>query len=91
MGGFSIDVVVTEIIADIETLTGEGTQVSFGYRVPVPAPPLPPGMTAPPRIGYKHALHVFIPKDRWVGQYGMWEEFHLSVGDDGKIELKKKV
>jgi len=88
---YSIDVVVTEIKVDIEMLTGEGTVVVFGYRVPVPAPPLPPGVLMPKQIAYKHALHLFIPKDRWVGQFGMWEEYHLIVSDDGVVELKKKV
>jgi hypothetical protein len=89
MTGYSIDVVVMEIKADIDPFTGEGTQVTFGYRIPVPAPPVPSGIMMPKQIAYKHAMHLFIPKDRWVGQFGMWEECHLIVSDDGKIELKK--
>ena len=87
-----LDVVVIEIKADFDPFGGEYTHISFGYRLPVPMPPeqarrFPP----PPRpVVYKHALHVIIPRDRWYGQYQMWQEFELIIKDDGGVELKKK-
>jgi hypothetical protein len=89
---YSMDVTVVEIKADFDPYGGEYTQVSFAFRLPVPRPPeiekvYPP---APKPIVYKHALHLFIPKEQWTGQYTMWEEFHIIVRDDGTIELKKK-
>jgi hypothetical protein len=87
-----MDVVVTEVKADFDPWGGEYTHVSFAYRIPVPAPPVPAGVTVvgqPKNIAYKHALHVIIPKDKWLGQYMMWEHYHFIVEDDGKIQLKK--
>ena len=61
-----------------------------GYRVPVPMPPAAAVLGPQPKqIMYKHALHLIIPKDKWVGQYNMWEQYHLIVKDDGIMELKK--
>lgn len=89
---YSIDVVIVEIKADFDPYGGEYTLVSFGYRLPIPLPPqyektFPP---QPKPIFYKHGLHVFIPRDKWTGQYNMWEEYHLIVKDDGVVEVKKK-
>jgi hypothetical protein len=82
---------VTEVKADFDPFGGEYTQVSFAYRIPIPTPP--PGVTVagpqPKTIAYKHALHLFIPKDKWLAQYNMWEQYHLIIKDDGGIELKK--
>lgn len=86
-----MDVTVTEIKVDFDPWGGEYTHVSFAYRIPVPVPP--PELVAlgpqPKSIAYKHALHLMVPKDKWTGQYGMWDQFHLIVKDDGLIELKK--
>jgi len=89
---YSVDVVVVEIKADFDPYGGEYTQVSLGYRLPIPSPPevervYPP---APKPVFYKHALHLFIPRDRWVGQFTMWQEYHLILKDDGTVELKRK-
>ena len=89
---YSVDVVVVEIKADFDAYGGEYTQVSLGYRLPVPRPPeaeraYPP---LPKPVVYKHALHIFIPRDQWTGQYTMWQEYRLTLKDDGTIELKKK-
>jgi len=90
---FSVDVVVTEIKLDFDPWGGEYTQVNLAYRIPVPSPPTPAGVAVlgplPKNIAYKHAIHLIIPKDKWVNQYAMWEQFHLIVKDDGVIELKK--
>jgi hypothetical protein len=89
---YSVDVTVIEIKADFDPFGGEYVQVSLGYKIPLPRPPeiekvYPP---VPKQILYKHALHLFIPKDQWTGQYTMWEEFHAVFKDDGTVELKKK-
>ncbi len=87
---FSTDVVVTEVKADLDPFSGEYTQVTFAYRVPMPMPPQ--GMATglqPKAIAYKHAMHLIIPKDKWVNQYNMWEQYHFIVKDDGTVELKK--
>lgn len=89
---FSIDLVVIEIKADFDPYGGEYTHVSLGYKLPIPRPPeiekvYPP---APKPIAYKHALHIIIPREKWMGQYTMWQEFHAIFRDDGTIELKKK-
>ena len=88
---FSMDVTVTEVKVDFDPWGGEYTQVSFAYRIPVPSPPAGVAVLgpAPKNVAYKHALHIFIPKDKWVGQYGMWEQYHLIIKDDGLVELKK--
>jgi len=90
---FSQDILVLEIKADFDMMGGEYTQVSLGFRVPVPMPPPEVERQYPPQpkpIFYKHALHVFIPRDRWEGQYTMWQEYHLITKPNGELELKKK-
>lgn len=88
---YSIVVVVTEIKADFDPWGGEYTQITLGYRLPIPMPPqqqtLPP---QPTPIAYKHALHLFLPRENWVGQYTMWQAFHATFRDDGTVELKPK-
>lgn len=86
---YSEEGVVTEIKADFDLFGGEYTQVSFGYRLPVPRPPELQKMGAPGQIYYKHVLHVFIPKDKWVGQYNMWQRVKILVQDDGKVEVTR--
>jgi len=89
---YSIDVVVVEVKADFDPYGGEYTLVSFGYKLPIPLPPQVDKIFPPPPkpIYYKHGLHVFIPREKWTGQYNMWEEYHLIVKDNGEVELKKK-
>jgi len=89
---YSIDVVVTEVIVDFDPYGGEYVKVAFGYKLPVPFRPPKPSQPVPtPQVvAYKHALHLFIPKDQWKAQYNLWQEFHLIVRDDGNIELKPK-
>ena len=46
------------------------TQITLGYRLPIPMLPKPQTPTLPPRptpIAYKHALHVFLSRDKWIG------------------------
>ena len=88
---FSMEVVVLEIKADFDPQGGEYTHVSFGYRLPVITPPDIEKVYPPPPkpIIYKHALHLIIPKDKWFGQYTMWERYRLRVDDDGKVTLEK--
>ncbi len=88
---YTVEVVVVEIKADFDPQGGEYTQVSFGYRLPIIMPPEIEKMYPPPPkpVFYKHALHLFIPRDKWYGQYTMWQRFKLTITDDGKISLKK--
>jgi hypothetical protein len=91
----SRDVIVLEIKADFDPMGGEYTQINLGFRIPIPVPMPPPEMERqlPPQpkpVYYKHALHLFIPRDRWEGQYTMWEEYHLITKSNGELELKKK-
>lgn len=89
---YSIDVVVVEVKADFDPFGGEYTLVSFGYKLPIPLPPQVDKTfpSSPKPTYYKHGLHVFIPREKWTGQYNMWEEYHLIVKDNGEVELKKK-
>ena len=89
--GFEIEVIVTQIKADFDPYGGEYTQISLGYRLPVPTPPeIEKTYPPPPKpIVYKHALHIFVPREKWHGQYTMWQAFKLIVKDNGEIELKK--
>ena len=87
---FSIEVTVVEVKADFDPYGGEYTHIIFGYRLPEVYPPevekiYPP---LPKRTVYKHALHIIIPRDKWHGQYTMWQRYKLSVEDYGKIILK---
>jgi hypothetical protein len=90
---YTVDVVVTEIKADFAPPTSaEFVQVSFGYRLPVPMPPQQPGqiqMGAP--VLYKHAMHLFIPKQNCLSQFTMWENCTITVSDEGEVQVKKKV
>jgi hypothetical protein len=90
MPAFSTEVVVTEVKADFDPYGNEYTHISFGYKLP--APPLTEAQKAYPApakpVAYKHAIHVIIPRDKWAGQYTMWQEFHLTVKDNGEVELK---
>ena len=89
---FSIDIVVLEMKPDFDPFGGEYIAVSLGYRQSIPfAPPSGPiSQPQPKQVAYKHALHLFIPKDDWKDQYSMFQEFHLIVHDDGSMELKRK-
>ena len=88
---YSVDVVVTEIKADFAPTGAEFVQVSFGYRLPVPLPPQQPGQV---QIGvpvfYKHAFHLFLPKQEWTAQFTMWETCTMTVSDDGHVEINKR-
>jgi len=89
---FSMDVVVSEITLDQDPSGTEYTRIAFGTKIPIPRPleadaQYPP---VPKPIYYKHYAHIFIPREKWTGQFSMWQEFHLIVKDDGSVELKKK-
>lgn len=86
---YSIDVTVVEIRAGADPAGTLNTQVSFGYRIPIPMPPTDQGVPMPKPVVWQHALHIFIPKDKWLNQFSQWENYHLVVQDDGQIELKK--
>lgn len=90
---YSIDVVVVEIKADFDPYGGEYTLVSLGFKLPIPLPPQMDKMFPPPPkpIFYKHAMHLFVPRDKWTGQYDMWGEYHMIVKDNGETELKKNM
>lgn len=88
---FSIDAVVVEIKADFDPFGGMYTQVNFGVKLPVPAPPQSKQFPPQPRgTAYKHVLHVIIPKENWNDQFTMWSEYHIVVKDDGSLEVKRK-
>lgn len=84
-------VVVLEIKLDLDPYGREYTQVSLGYEIPSITPPQAEKMFPPPPKPkmYKHALHIIIPKDHWIDQYHMWEEYTLTIKDNGELELKK--
>jgi len=91
---YSIDVEVLSLEPDFDPMTGNAfTKVIFGYREAVPAPPqLPPtivGVQVPKPIHYKHTLHIFIPKEKWVDQFRQWTRYHMIVTDDGTVTLKR--
>jgi hypothetical protein len=88
----SIDVVVIQITPDWDPQGQAYTMVALGYEIPIPRPPqadaqYPP---APRPMMWRHALHVLIPREKWIGQFQMWQTFHLIIKDDGSVELKKK-
>ena len=89
---YSLDLVVVEVVADFDPQGNEYTKISLGFKLPIPAPPHIEQVYPPPPkpTTYKHALHVFIPREKWTGQYTMWQEFHCIVKDNGEVELKKK-
>jgi hypothetical protein len=80
-------VTVLELKPDFDPWGGAYVQVSFGYQIPTSSPQ--PGQPAP--IAWKHAIHLFIPKERWKDQYKIFSEWHMITRDDNSIELKPKV
>jgi hypothetical protein len=89
---YSIDVTVVGIKADFDPAGNLYTQVEFGYRILMPMPPMPQtaqGLPMPVPPTFKHALHLIIPKEKWLNQFSQWETYHLIVQDDGHVELKK--
>jgi len=90
MPTYSIDVVVINLKANFDSFGGEYVQVTLGYKVPIPFKPPNLQQQFPPRqpVFYNAAIHVIIPKDKWTGQFNMWQVFHLIVKDDGTVELK---
>lgn len=40
-------------------------------------------------LAWKHIMQIFVPREKWDNQYKMWEKYHLTVRDDGSVELKK--
>lgn len=88
---FSIDAVVVEVKADFDMFGGAYTLVCLGYKLPVPMPPSQQQFPPKPKpTAYKHVLHLYIPKEKWTGQFNMWQDYHVIVHDDGKVEVKKK-
>jgi hypothetical protein len=85
------DVTVIEIKADFDPFGGEYSKITLGYRVPVPMPPQTQQFPPQPRpVLYKHATHLYIPKENWIGQYTMWEQLHLVIEDNGSVKIIKK-
>jgi hypothetical protein len=86
------DAVVVEITSDFDPFGGEYVKVSLGYRLPIPRPPGVETIYPPPPkpITYKHAIHIIIPKEKWVGQYTMWQSFKVTVEDDGRVEIRRE-
>lgn len=76
----SIDVIVIEIKMDSGLQGEQFTMIVLGYEIPIPRPPQADAQYPPvPRPTYhKHALHVFIPREKWTGQFTMWQGFHLT-------------
>jgi len=86
------DAIVVEIKADFDPYGGEYTMVSLAYKIPIPQPPeasrkYPP---LPKPVMYKHVLHVFIPREKWAGQYMLWQEYKIICKDNGEITVKRK-
>ena len=86
---YTEEATVTEIKADFDPFGGEYTQVSFGYRLPVPRPPEMQKIGVPSQIYYKHVFHLFIPREKWVGQYNMWQRVKITIQDDGRVEVTR--
>ena len=78
---FEIDVTVLEIKADFDQFGNQVTMACLGYRLP---------KFKSEQEVWKHALHIIIPKEQWNDQYKMWETYHVTIGDDGSVELKKQ-
>jgi len=88
---FSVDAVVVEVKANFDMFGDAYTQVCLGYKLPIPMPPSTPQFPPKPKpTAYKHVVQLFIPKEKWNGQFNMWEEYHVVVKDDGMVEVKKK-
>ena len=87
------DAYVVEIKPDFDPQGREYTHVSIGFRMP--SPPIPPHLKnayppPPVVVGYKHIVHIIIPKERWNDQFRMWEKVRVIV-KDGKLEVVKVV
>jgi hypothetical protein len=88
---YEVDATVIEITSDFDMYGGEYTRVTLGYRLPVPRPPEVEKIYPPPPkpIVYKHVIHVFIPRDKWTGQYNLWQQCKVIIKDNGDIEVKR--
>jgi len=65
------------------------TAVTFAIESALPRPAQPQNQFPPvPRpVGHKHIMHVFVPTIQWNTQYGMWQEFDLTIEDSGELRL----
>ena len=83
-------VTVVEIKTDSDPFGGEYVQVALGYKIPVPTPKnLPPNAIAAKPPFWKHALHIFMPKEQWMGQYAMYQELIMEVKPNGEMSLRE--
>jgi hypothetical protein len=77
---------------DADPFTGaQYTAVTLAIDSPVP--PVPPNLQnmyppVPRPIVHKHIMHIFVPTQQWVGQYKMWEEFSLTIEDNGAMRME---
>jgi hypothetical protein len=88
---YVVDAVVVGIVVDFDPYGGEYTKVNLGFKLPIPKPPGVEQVYPPPPkpIAYKHVAHIIIPREKWTGQYNMWQEFKVTVKDNGEVEIKK--
>ena len=90
---YVVNAIVVEITSDFDPLGGEYVKISLGYKLPMPRPPEVERTYPPPPkpTTYKHIAHIIIPREKWTGQYTMWQEFKLVIGDNGEVEIKREI
>jgi hypothetical protein len=88
---FQIRVIVVNQTMDTDPFTGRiFYQIALGIKVPIPVEKPPPGAPQLVQSAWKHLLHVFVPRENWVNQYTMGQEFDLTVNDEGEVTLKRR-
>lgn len=84
---------VVELKQDVDMMGGKSAMVTFAFRLP--SPPMPPHLKnayPPPPIpvAYKHMVHLIIPQERWMDQYKLWEEWSITINDNGALAFVKE-
>lgn len=88
---YTTRVKVIALAPDSDASTGAGyTFVTFALEAHTPRPPAQLQNVYPPiprPVSYKHVMHLFFPTTHWHEQYGMWDEFDLTIEDNGEVRL----
>jgi hypothetical protein len=83
-------ITVCQLAMDSDGFGGDYVSIAIGYRLPTPRPKgTPPNAIVQAPTLWKWAIHLIIPKEQWMGQYAMFQEFDMEIKPNGDLILKE--
>lgn len=43
------------------------------------------------QVVWKHVLHIIIPTEKWVDQFKMGQDYHVTISENGEVTTKRLV